>query len=173
MQTRILHTEIWQDDFFVNLNSNEKLLFIYFLTNDSVNIIHLYRCNIQRITADTGIDKGIILKAQEKFEKNKKMFFKDGFVFLKNASRYEKYEGSKNEVAKVKLFSKLSKDILDWYNNISDTPIDSPIDRVYKSKTINHKLEIINNKSENINQKPSEEFMEELRNKLKMDITNS
>lgn len=161
MQTRILHTEIWQDDFFVNLNSNEKLLFIYFLTNDSVNIIHLYRCNIQRITADTGIDRGIILKAQEKFEKNKKMFFKDGFVFLKNASRYEKYEGIKNEVAKLKLFSRLSKNILHWYNNVSDTPIDTPIDRVYKS-------EIINNKSKTIKQKEvSDEFLENIRKEIK------
>jgi hypothetical protein len=143
MITRILYTEIWQDEFFCSLNPNEKLLFIYFLTNDSVNIIHLYRCNLARIKADTGIDTPIILKAQAVFEKAEKMFFKDGFVFLKNAHKFEKYVGEKNEVAKLKLFSRLSKTIKDWYINLSDTPIDTPMDRDYKSEIINPKQETI------------------------------
>ena len=150
MQTRILHTEIWQDDFFVNLSPEEKLLFIYYLTNDSVNIIHLFKCNIQRTQADTGIDRGIIVEAQKKFEKAEKIYFKQGFVFLRNASRYEKYEGPKNEIAKVKLFNRLSKDIKDWYNKVSDTSIDTGIDTHDKSEIINHKSKTITYKTENI-----------------------
>ncbi len=151
MQTRIIYTEIWQDDFFSNLIPDEKLLFLYFLTNDSVNIIHLYRCNLARVKADTGIDTHIILKATAHFEKAKKMFFKDGYIFLKNAHKFERYVGEKNEIAKAKLFSRLSKSIIDWYNNLSDTPIDTPT----MIGTINHKSEIINPKEETINQKSS------------------
>jgi hypothetical protein len=144
MITRIIYTEIWQDDFFVSLEPQEKLLFLYYLTNDSVNIIHLFRCNNQRTQADTGIDRGIIIKAQQKFEKAGKMYFKDGFVFLKNAHRFEKYEGPKNDVAKVKLINRLSKDIKDWYIKHSDRGIDT----LYKSEIINHKSKTITHNTE-------------------------
>lgn len=142
MITRIVYTEIWQDDFFVGLNPNEKLLFIYFLTNESVNIIHLYKCGINRVKADTGIDTPIIQEAQRKFEENGKIYFKNGYVFLRNASRFEKYEGSKNEIAKQKLFARLSKDLIDWYIQITDTPIDT----LYKSEIINPKTETLEHK---------------------------
>lgn len=135
MITRIVYTEIWQDDFFVGLNPNEKLLFIYFLTNESVNIIHLYKCGINRVKSDTGIDTPIIQEAQRKFEENGKIYFKNGYVFLRNASRFERYEGAKNEIAKQKLFARLSKDLIDWYCKITDTPIDT----LYKSEIINPK----------------------------------
>jgi len=147
MITRIIYTEIWQDNFFSELSKQEKLLFLYYLTNESVNIIHLYRCNNQRASADTGIDTPIILKAQTKFSKENKMFFKNGYVFLKNAHKFEKYEGEKNDIAKRKLFGRLSKSIMDWYINMSDTPIDTPMDRDYKSETINNKSETLKHKS--------------------------
>ena len=135
MITRILYTDIWVDDFFFTLSSEEKLLFIYFLTNERVNIIHLYQIHDKRIEADTGINTPIIRKAKVKFEKAGKIYFKDNFVFLKNASRFEKYEGEKNEIAKEKLFARLSKQTIDWYNNINDTPIHTPT----MIPSINHK----------------------------------
>jgi hypothetical protein len=150
MITRIIYTEIWQDDFFVGLNPDEKLLFIYYLTNESVNIIHLYKCGINRVKADTGIDTPIIQEAQRKFEKNGKIYFKNGYIFLRNASRFEKYEGSKNEIAKSKLFARLSKDLIDWYIQITDTPIDT----LYKSEIINPKTETLNTNSVNPNDIP-------------------
>ena len=144
MKTRILYTEIWQDDFFSELDPKEKLLFIYYLTNESVNIIHLYKCMPMRVSADTGIDTPIVLKAQEKFEKAGKIYFKNGYVYLKNASRFESYVGEKNEVAKQKLFDRLSTEIIDWYNNITDRGIDrgTKIGTINKkSKTIKEKLD--------------------------------
>lgn len=144
MQTRILHTEIWQDDFFSELTPDEKLLFIYFLTNERVNIIHLYQCTNARIKADTGIDTPIIEIAKEKFEDAGKIYFHDTYVFLKNASKYETYTGSMNEIAKSKLYSRISKTVIDWYNNITDTPIDTPID-THKKQEIRNKKQVIRN----------------------------
>lgn len=144
MQTRILHTEIWQDDFFSALNPHEKLLFVYFLTNERVNIIHLYQCSTPRIHADTGIDTPIINEAKAKFEAAHKIFFFENYIYLKNASKYENYTGELNERAKLKLFARLSKSVLDWYNNISDTPIHTPIIIPIRNK----KSEIRTNKEE-------------------------
>jgi hypothetical protein len=144
MQTRILHTEIWQDDFFSELNPQEKLLFIYFLTNERVNIIHLYQCSVARVHADTGINTPIIVEAQRKFEKQGKIFFFENYIYLKNASKYENYTGMLNDRAKLKLFARLSQSVLDWYNKLSDTPIHTPIIIPIRNK----KSEIRNNKKE-------------------------
>jgi len=146
MITRILYTEIWQDNFFSTLTPEEKLLFIYFLTNERVNIIHLYQCSNLRITSDTGIDTPIIVIAKKKFEEAEKIYFKEGYVFLKNAYKYETYKGPQNQIAKEKLYARLSKSIIDWYNNISDTPIHTPIDRDDNTETISNNTEIIYSK---------------------------
>ena len=153
MRTRIIHTEIWVDDFFNSLSAKEKLLFIYFLTNDQVNIIHLYKLPESRIKADTGIDTLSIQYAIGKFQRAGKIYFNRGFIYLRNAGRFESYKGQLNEIAKKQLFEKLPPDIFDWYRKILDTPIDTPIDTLsIVLKTINHKSKIINpNKDSNNN----------------------
>jgi hypothetical protein len=147
MISRVLFTCIYKDDFIASLTPEEKLLFIYFLTNEYVNIIHCYQCSSRTISFDTGIDTPIIEKAKQKFENAGKMFFYKDFIYLKNADRYETYTGIKNEEAKRKIILRMSKDLLDWYNNLLDTPINTPIDRVY-----NHNRNHNQNQNQNHNQ---------------------
>lgn len=146
MKTRIIHTKIWKDDFFSTLTPTEKLLFIYYLTNERVNIIHCYEITDREITFDTGIDRGIIEAFKDKV--GGKIAFKDNYIFLLNANRYESYKGSLNETAKEKLLKELPKSILDWYKSILNRGIDTPL-----KGTINKKSEIRNKKSEIIYEK--------------------
>jgi len=144
METRILHTSLWVDEYFTNLDVKEKLLFIYFISNERVNIINFYQLPTNRIKADTGIDSSFIDKTKAKFHKDKKIFFKDNYVFLVHGYKYQNYGGPQNEKKKEKLISQLSKDVLAWYNNIIDTGIDTSID---SSIDTNDKSIIINHKS--------------------------
>jgi|GEM_PF-2238968 len=139
MKTRILHSRIYTDSFFMELSSIEKLLFIYYLTNDAVNIIHCYECPDKKVQNEIGVSIPLIKRYQEKVEKAGKMFFKDGYVFLKNASKYESYTGVLNEKAKESLLDQLSEEIRNWY--------EGSMKGVY-IPTINQKSEIINHKSE-------------------------
>lgn len=150
MKTRIIQTKIWTDNFFINLTPLEKLLFIYFITNDQVNIIHLYQCPINRIIADTGINRGIIEKVMVKFQEANKIFFYGGYVFLYNARKYETYSGELNERSKQRLLEELSSNVLEWYKKILDRGIDTPL-----KGSINHNTEISNKKSEISNKKYS------------------
>jgi hypothetical protein len=147
LKTRIVHTKFWNDSFILSLNPTEKLLFIYLLTNEQVNIIHLYECPDEKILFDTGIDRGILQKAKDKFEKAGKIYFKDGFIYLKNSYKYEKYVGEKNDLAKQNLYNQLNGSILKWHRGI-DRGIDTP-----RIGTINHNTEIRNHKSKIINHK--------------------
>lgn len=144
MTTRMIYTKLWKDEFFAGLNPTEKLLFIYFITNERVNIIHCYEITEREIVFDTGIDRGIITRSKEVFQEAGKISFFNNYIFLRNADKYEKYKGEKNDSAKEKLLSLMSKDTLDWLNKIKDGGIDTPM-----KGSINHKSEIINQKSEN------------------------
>lgn len=152
-----MHTKIWKDDFFAGLTPSEKLLFIYYVTNERVNIIHCYEITEREVVFDTGIDRGIIQAFKEKV--TGRIAFKDNYVFLLNASRYESYKGTLNDTAKEKLLKELPKSILDWYNNILDRGIDTPL-----KGTINHKSEIRNKKLENtieyLTKFPIEDFVD-------------
>ena len=137
MKTRILHTKIYSDNFFITLSPLEKFLFIYYITNESVNIIHCYECPNRKVQFDTGINTPIIEAFQRKMESAGKMFFKDGYVLLKNADKYEKYNGELNDKAKLSLINELSIGIREWY--------EGGMKGVY-IPTINHNTEIINQK---------------------------
>lgn len=149
MKTRILYTKIWQDSFFTSLSTEEKLVFIYYITNDHVNIIHFYECPDRTVIFETGITSTKLLNLKGKLQTDKKMFFYKDYVFLVNAVRYESYTGEKNEEAKRKTIQLLSNDVLAWYKDIIDRGIDRGID-TQPIPPINHKSEIIIQKSEKI-----------------------
>lgn len=123
MRTRVFYSKIWSDSFFMKLNPQEKLLFIYFLTNEAINIIHLYEVSIEVIMFATKLDEETIENAKNKFQANNKLHFYKDFVYIVNAYRYQKYNGERNNTARDTLFSQLPKDVLDWFYSISDTPI--------------------------------------------------
>lgn len=144
MKTRILQTKIWKDEYFCSLNTQEKLLFLYFLTNDKVNILHCYEISSREASFDTGIPAPIVDKARTKFKADGKLGAYKNWLYILNAYKYEEYKGDKNDTAKGKLVKEMSNDVLDWYKAILDTGIDRGIDTP-PIPSINHKSEIINN----------------------------
>lgn len=124
MQTRILQTRIYRDSWFNELTPIEKLTFIYLLTNEYVTLIWLYECPDKRILYELGISQSQLNSCKEKFSTDGRVAFKEGWVFLVNSYKYETYSGDKNESAKQKMLSTISKSILDWYKSILDRGID-------------------------------------------------
>lgn len=156
MQTRILYTKIWEDDFFCELTPSEKVVFIYYITNNAVNILHCYECPNRKVAFETGVSLDTIEKAKAKFTASGKMSFFSNYVYLANASKYETFTGEKNESAKAKIKSRMSHDVLDWYEAILDRGIDRGIytpsigARSQKSEIRSKKSEIRNQKGGDI-----------------------
>jgi hypothetical protein len=70
---RTVNVKFWQDSFIEEINSSEKLLFLYLLTNPLTNILGVYEISIKRISYDTGLSKENIEKALKGFERAKKI----------------------------------------------------------------------------------------------------
>ena len=133
MKARQIQTKIWRDSLFIKLTPNEKLLFIFYFTNEFVNVIHFYECPDIVASFSTGLPVSEIVNIKKKI--NTSILFIKDFVFLKNAWKYEKYSGSDNENAKLKLIEELSPDIRTWYEANTYTPVYTP---VYTPKNKNY-----------------------------------
>jgi len=157
MKTRIIHTKVWKDKWFVNLSKDAKVLWLYLLTNDKINISGVYELTDREILFDTSIDTSI-LESKKKELYPKAVFF-NGWVRVANIERYNRYRNSPlNEIAYRKEMSYLSEDEFRGLGIPTDTSIYTPI---------NKKQEIINNKSEIRNKKRIEDIKKETREKLK------
>jgi len=103
---RTVNTRFWDDSYVINLDPIEKLLFLYLLTNPLTNIAGIYEVSLRRVSFDTGIEKDMVQKILKRFEKEKKVFYKAGWVgivnFVKNQSMNPKVvRGIEIELAKA------------------------------------------------------------------------
>lgn len=150
MKTRIIHTRMWEDEFFVKLSRNAKLLFIYLLTNQRINLIGCYEVSDRILMFDTGLTDEELKSAKK--ELDPKVQFLNEWVYIPKAIHLGGYLGPKIKTATLKEYETLPQYVIDTYK-LDTLSIPYP----YSIHTpINHKSEIINNKSEIINQKSEE-----------------
>jgi hypothetical protein len=150
MKTRIVHTRIWEDEFFIALSQEAKLLFLYLITNQRINLVGCYQVADRILCFDIGLSPDGLSKA--KTELGNKVKFAGNWVYIPNAAKLGGYSGKRNEIAFIREFSNIPQSVIDYLglDTVSINPdtlspnLDTPI---------NHKSEIINNKSEIINQK--------------------
>lgn len=83
-KSRMINTKFWDDNYTSNLDPIEKLLFLYLLTNTSTNICGVYEIPVKKIAMETGIDKDMVFKILERFTKDNKVFYIDGWIWLVN-----------------------------------------------------------------------------------------
>jgi len=137
MKTRIVHTKVWRDEWFVNLSQEAKFLWLYLITNDKINISGIYEITDREIKFDTGIE---ITESIKEELKPKALFFKN-WVFIPNVDKYNKYRNAPtNQKAFETEMSNIPDDIIEHI--LSDT---SMYTSIYTHPILQ---EIINNKSE-------------------------
>jgi len=97
-KSRYINTKFWSDGYISDLDPVEKLLFLYFLTNERTTICGVYELPIKHMSTETGIEKEMILKVMSRFEKDGKVIYRDGWVRVVN---FEKHQDRDNEKIKI------------------------------------------------------------------------
>lgn len=86
---RYVNTRIWIDDYISNLNSEEKLFFLYLITNSATEICGVYELPIKIMSAEVGIKIDKLEKILDKFEKDDKVFYYKSWVGIKNFIKHQ------------------------------------------------------------------------------------
>lgn len=87
---RSINTHFWDDNYIVQLDPIEKLLFLYLLSNTLTNIAGVYEITFRRIAFDTGIDSEMVKKIITRFEKDGKAGYVDGYIILTNFQKNQR-----------------------------------------------------------------------------------
>lgn len=72
---RSINTKFWDDNWAIDLDPIEKLLFLYLLTNSHTTLAGIYELHLRKMAFETGIDKEMLEKILKRFEKDKKVWF--------------------------------------------------------------------------------------------------
>jgi len=92
---RQIHTQIWRDNWFLDLQPDEKLLFIYLFSNDNSTLAGIYELHERIIALETGLDLQRIREIVTKFEQADKIHMADGVVWIVNMQKYHSNAGEK------------------------------------------------------------------------------
>lgn len=115
-KTRYINTRFWNDGFISNLMPYEKLLFLYFLTNEHTNICGVYELPLKIIVSETGIPKKKIEEVMPSF--CGKIVYVEGWVGIKNFAKYQNSE-NKNVQAGIKdALKDIPKEIIKKINDL-------------------------------------------------------
>lgn len=84
---RYISDSFWTDSYVEDLEPQEKLLFLYLLTNPLCNIAGIYEISLSRISYETGIEKKALIAYLEKFIGDKKVMRTGNWVVLCNFAK--------------------------------------------------------------------------------------
>jgi hypothetical protein len=117
-KNRYVNTKFWTDNYISNLDPIEKLVFIYLLTNPQTNLLGIYEIPMKRIAFDTGIDKEMIDKILQRFDKDNKVGYTDGWIIIANFTKHQKFN-PKTKIAVEEILLRVPDSVLHTLNRLS------------------------------------------------------
>ena len=86
---RIIKDEIWDDEWFYDLDPVEKLVWIFLLTNARCNIAGVYKLNYKWAARMIGLDLDIFQKIINRFVRDERLFLLEDWVVIKNFTKHQ------------------------------------------------------------------------------------
>ena len=86
---RSIDCSFWTDEWVESIQTEQKLLFLYLLTNPLSNLLGIYKISLNRISFDTGIKAETVSKHLKAFESIKKVFYTLGHIIIVNHLRHQ------------------------------------------------------------------------------------
>lgn len=74
----------WTDSYIEKLSPDEKLIFLYLLTNPLANVLGIYEIRTKRIGFETGYDIEVVENVLSRFERDKKVLRHEDWIVMVN-----------------------------------------------------------------------------------------
>lgn len=103
---RSISTSVWSDVWFEELTPDQKLIWIYLITNDKTNMLGIYEASSKKISFETGIKKNDVDNALKQFENDGKVLYRHSRVILVNFLKHQNFN------------TNMKKSAIDVYNNL-------------------------------------------------------
>jgi len=124
LKLRSVNVNFWSDDYIQELNPNEKLMFLYLLTNPKTELCGIYEISIKTIIFETGLTEEEVNSAFEHFERDSKVIYYGKYIILPNYLKNQKLNPNM-KINCLNAFNQLPESIKQKYNSISKSDIAS------------------------------------------------
>lgn len=94
---RQVHCKTWRDDWFSELPTDAKLLWLYLITNQATSVSGIYQLPVKFIAFETGLEKDRILQILDTFKSDGKIDFDDSVIWVKKFRDYQATKSNKVE----------------------------------------------------------------------------
>lgn len=159
MKTRIIYPKnVWYNREFNALTTTNKLLCLYFITNENIGMTRVYKQNDMETRFIHSLSQAQLDKCKEEIEATGLFLFYDEWIYINNDFSYCDYDGRDRVLnAKEKEILSIPSQVLTHFEGVV-----KGLKSGYKPP-INHKPKTINPKSKTLNPKTvDEEFLKEL-----------
>ena len=139
MRTAIFSTEFWEDDIINELSRDEKLFYIFVVTNPKRNTSRIFKCTdtVLRKTGDYTADELKALK--QSMEEKSLLFFFGGWIVIGDIGYVKPNRGKKSYQIELQEIKKIPVEIIDFYDKLL----------LNGSITVMERISISNNKDNN------------------------
>lgn len=86
---RYVRDEIWSDEWFFGLTTEEKLLWIFLLTNERNNVAGVYKLSRAWVQAMTGYTQPVYEEVMARFERDRKIHRHGEWVIIVNHRKHQ------------------------------------------------------------------------------------
>jgi hypothetical protein len=107
---RMIRDSFWTDSYIERLSPDEKLIFLYLLTNPLCNIGGIYEIRTKRIGFETGYDIEVVENILSRFERDKKILRHEDWIVLVNHIKNQSLNPSVIQGCE-RIFDELPEDI--------------------------------------------------------------
>lgn len=158
-KNRYINTEMWDDDnWFSDLTKDQKLVWLYLLTNPKTNAAGIYKISVKHISNDTGIEKEEVQGILGKFQDDGKLLYDNCYIVLKNFLKHQNCKGAKMTVGILAILKTVDQKYIDFIRvNIPNSILATlnqdrvSIPYVYPIDTPSHNININSNSNFNLN----------------------
>lgn len=138
---RSVSTNFWTDPFIEDLSPNEKLLFLYLITNPKTNMLGVYEVSIKKMSYETGLNKDVIEKALKGFERLGKVKYVKNHIVLLNFLKHQNFNPNMKKSA-IDIYNSLPNDLKDNDLEVSKDDYIKGFERLSKALLMVRKIEI-------------------------------
>jgi hypothetical protein len=133
---RYISTTFWDDEWVQSLDFTEKGLYLYLLTNSLTNIAGVYKLSERRIIYDTGLEKSIVEKTLEKFQKDGKAYRHGEYIVLPAWPHHQKCTNVNIQRGISRILKDLDRELLEFLAEVGYRyPLEQFLDAPKEKKT--------------------------------------
>ena len=113
-ESRYVRAEVWSDEWVMDLDPSEKLLWIFLLTNERANIAGIYKALPKWVAFHIGLDTDMTQKILDRFDKDGKISQIKGYIIITNHVKHQVFKNPSVEKGIVRIINDLPLEIRDF-----------------------------------------------------------